>query len=338
MKKLFTIILFILFCFTSATAQNSEYIPKINGTIRARYEIDLYGGKSRFQVRNARLAVSGKISKMISYKAEIDFCDAGEIKVKMLEASIGLQPIENLKINFGQLRMPIGMDSFRSPHLQYFTTNSFISDQITNVRDVGITVGYDANIGFPAVFEVAAFNGLGVTNQTTWLRKFGFAAKAQFMFFEGFNFTTSFLSIQPQNVRMNVFDVGAYYKFCNFHVEAEYALKMYEDNLFQNVHTLNTFVNYDIYTPTCNWLEKVSVLARYDYMDDHSNGVFVDGETNLIISDYARQRITAGTTLHLPTKYRAEIRLNYECYFYREGALFPPNEESRVILEFMVRF
>lgn len=101
----------------SATAQESKnpYLPQIHGTIRAKYEYEPQIDKGRFEIRNARLSVEGKIIPIVRYKAEVDLSDEGSIK--MLDAYVRLQPKGRLKFTFGQMRVPFSIDAHRSPHL-----------------------------------------------------------------------------------------------------------------------------------------------------------------------------------------------------------------------------
>ena len=57
---------------TTGSFIKSEYIPEIHGTIRAKYEYEPTIGKGRFEIRNARMSVEGKIIPIVRYKAEID--------------------------------------------------------------------------------------------------------------------------------------------------------------------------------------------------------------------------------------------------------------------------
>ena len=55
-------------------------------------------------MRNARISVDGNITPIISYKAEIDLCDEGSIK--MLDAYTRLKPVKSLQFTIGQMRVP----------------------------------------------------------------------------------------------------------------------------------------------------------------------------------------------------------------------------------------
>ena len=114
--------------------------PKIGGTIRSKYEYQTEEGEGRFEVRTARINVTGKVTKEVSYKAEIDLCDEG--KIKMLDAYTRIKPWSTLQFTIGQERVPFTIDAHRSPHQQYFANRSFIAKQVGNVRDVGAEVGY----------------------------------------------------------------------------------------------------------------------------------------------------------------------------------------------------
>lgn len=62
-----------------AVAQdNQKRSMKIGGTLRSKYEYQTSEGEGRFQVRTARVNVSGTLSPVVSYKAEIDLCDEGK--------------------------------------------------------------------------------------------------------------------------------------------------------------------------------------------------------------------------------------------------------------------
>lgn len=126
---------------TSTTAPQEDRLPvNIHGTIRSKYEYQTQENEGRFEVRNARVSVDGKLSPIIGYKAEIDLCDEG--KIKMLDAYTRLKPAQGLQLTLGQMRVPFTIDAHRSPHQQYFANRSFIAKQVGNVRDVGFAAGY----------------------------------------------------------------------------------------------------------------------------------------------------------------------------------------------------
>lgn len=318
-----------------------DLTPKVHGTIRGKYEYQTEEGDGRFQVRNARVSLEGNVAKAVEYKAEIDLSDEGQIK--MLDAYTKIKPVRGLDFTIGQMRVPFTIDAHRSPHQQYFANRSFIAKQVGNVRDVGATVGYSFNVGIPIILQAGMFNGSGLTNQKDfWTNNINFSAKAQIFIPYGFNITLSTQKIRPDHIAVMMYDAGAYYHAHGWHVEAEYLFKHYEDNAFKNVHAFEAFVNYDIPLRKC-FFTKISPLLRYDYMSDHSDGMrYLDGEENtegsLIINDYQRSRITGGLTFSIAKPFISDIRLNYEKYFYRSGAIAKPSERDKIVIEVMTRF
>ncbi len=323
----------------TAWAQNEgekkeTYPVEVHGTIRSKYEYQTEEGEGRFEVRNARINVEGKLSEIIKYKAEIDLCDEGSIK--MLDAYTKLTPVDDFEFTIGQFRVPFTIDAHRSPHKQYFANRSFIAKQVGNVRDVGASIGYTLDAGFPIILEAGLFNGSGLTNQKNyWTNEVNYSAKAQFFFPKGFNLTLSAQKIKP-SVAVMMYDAGAYWDNSNWHIEAEYLYKHYADNAFQAVHAFDSFISYSIKTHK-GLIQSVTPLVRYDFMTDHSNGT-MDDEGKLTINDYKRSRLTGGVTLSLKKPFTSDIRLNYEKYFYRDGAVALPSEKDKIAIEFMTRF
>lgn len=318
-----------------------DLTPKVHGTIRGKYEYQTEEGDGRFQVRNARVSLEGKVAKAVEYKAEIDLSDEGQIK--MLDAYTKIKLVRGFDFTIGQMRVPFTIDAHRSPHQQYFANRSFIAKQVGNVRDVGATLGYSFNVGIPIILQAGMFNGSGLTNQKDfWTNNINFSAKAQFFIPRGFNITLSTQKIRPDHISVMMYDAGAYYHAHGWHIEAEYLFKHYEDNAFKNVHAFDAFVNYDIPLRKC-FFTKISPLLRYDYMSDHSDGMrYLDGEENtegsLMINDYQRSRITGGLTFSIAKPFISDIRLNYEKYFYRSGAVAKPSERDKIVIEVMTRF
>ncbi|WP_373175044.1 porin [Prevotella merdae] len=350
MKKITTLALLLLPLSTVAMAQekasttadeDNRTTVNIHGTIRSKYEYQTEEGEGRFEVRNARISVDGQLSPIIMYKAEIDLCDEG--KIKMLDAYTRLKPVQGLQFTIGQMRVPFTIDAHRSPHQQYFANRSFIAKQVGNVRDVGAALGYTFNVGIPIILEAGLFNGSGLTNQKDyWTKSVNFSAKAQMFFPHGFNLTLSTQKIKPDNVAVMMYDAGAYWQSHGLHLEAEYLYKHYANDAFEAVHAFNTFASYDIQTGG-NIVKYVTPLLRYDYMSDHSDGMrYLDGKANeagkLMINDYQRSRLTGGVTLSLRKPFVSDIRLNYEKYFYRKSGIAKASEKDKIVVEFMTRF
>lgn len=316
--------------------EGKDYIPEFHGTIRAKYEYQTTMNAGRFEVRNARISATGNVLPKVAYKAEIDLSDEGSIK--MLDAYARLFLVRGLTVTAGQMRVPFTIDAHRSPHQQYFANRSFIAKQVGNVRDVGVTLGYTLPTDMRVNVEAGLYNGSGLTNQTEWHKEVNYSAKAELWFTPAFNLTLSAQGIQPDRVRMQSYDAGMYYEAGGWHVEAEYLFKRYSKNAFDEVHSLDAFANYDLPLKK-GVFTKVSFLARYDMMTDQSDALTTDETTGaLLTTDYKRHRLTGGLTFSLGKAFHADLRLNYEKYFYPQGSIAKESEQDKIVLELMVRF
>lgn len=320
---------------TSDSIRKTEYMPEIHGTIRAKYEYEPPIDKGRFEVRNARLSVEGKIIPIVRYKAEIDLSDEGAIK--MLDAYIRLLPKDKLDFTLGQMRVPFSIDAHRSPHLRFFANRSFIAKQVGDVRDVGAAVSWKFGKRLPVTLEGGVFNGSGLTNQKNfWTNNYNFSFKASTVIARQLNVTLSCLKANAGDVNTMLYDAGAYWKNGRWHIEAEYLRKYYAHDAFRPVNAVDAFAVFRL--PLKKGLTALSFLGRYDYMSDHSNGS-TDDNGMLTVSDPERHRLTGGMTLGFGRKaLQADIRLNYEQYFYKKGVTPGISEQNKLVVEFVAHF
>lgn len=339
MKRITAATAFLL-CILGTTAlttqEKSSYLPEIHGTVRAKYEYEPQISKGRFEVRNARISVEGMALKMVSYKAEIDLSDEG--KIKMLDAYVKLDPLKRLKFTIGQMRVPFTIDAHRSPHKQYFANRSFIAKQVGNVRDVGAVVSYEIPTPFHFIVEGGIFNGSGLTDQKDfWTKTYNYALKIQANPADRFNITLSTQRIRPENISIYLWDAGAYFDDGRWHIEGEYLRKVYANNSFPAVDAVDAFIARHF--PVKKFPSRITPLVRYDYMSDHSNGI-ADDSGRLTVNDNARHRATGGVTLGLEIGKAvwAEIRLNYEKYFYKSGVTPGISDRDKLVIELMCRF
>ncbi len=315
--------------------------PTINGTIRGKYEYQPQDAKGRFEVRTARISATGSITEKVDYKAEIDLCDEG--KIKMLDAFARIKPDKRLAFTIGQMRVPFTIDAHRSPHQQYFANRSFIAKQVGNVRDVGAMATYKFKYIIPVTLQAGIFNGSGLTNQKDfWTKNINYSAKVQFHVTDNTNLVMSIQKIHPDTCSVYMYDVGINQRFGNLFVEGEYLMKTYAHGAFKDVHSCDVFACYDIPLHKC-FFSKISPLVRYDYMSDHSDGMrYLNGKEDksgiLAINDYERSRLTGGATFSISKPFLSDIRINYEQYFYRHGATPKVSEKNKIVIELMTHF
>lgn len=316
-------------------ADSVRHRPEVHATIRAKYEYQPQTGKGRFEIRNARVSIGGRMLPIVDYKAEIDLSDEGAIK--MLDAYVRLRPKKGLRFTVGQMRVPFTIDAHRSPHAQYFANRSFIAKQVGSVRDVGAAVSCTFFRRCPLTLEAGIFNGSGLTGQKDfWTGDYNCSFKVQTTVARRLCLVAGYQRADAGDTKVAMYDAGAYYESGRWHVEGEYLRKRYAGGDFPAVNAADAFAAYRL--PVGRLFSAVSFLGRYDYMSDHSKGRR-DETGALTVDDPERHRLTGGVTLSLGSKrLQADIRLNYERYFYRSDALPAVSERDKAVVEFVCRF
>lgn len=340
LTRLFCTLLTVLACY-DVMAQK----PEIHGVLRGKYEYQPELESSRYEIRNARLSVSGKLVERSQYKLEVDLCDETEIKMK--DAWVRLLPYNSLRLTIGQQRMPFTIDAHRNPANQFFANRSFIAKQVGNMRDVGFQIGYDfLNSKRRKLLSLDAgmFNGSNIDNQKqAWFKEPGYSARIQYFPIAGLAIVPSIQHqrIAERKAAYTSLDMGAYYKTGGWHLEAEYLRKMYRDDVFSDCSSVDVMA---IYTQDIkkadSFFESVSYQGRYDYMQDHSSGQsgFDESAKKLLLTDAERHRMTLGVCLGVRNSYfPTEIRFNYERYWYPHGGA-KESELDKLVCELAIKF
>lgn len=314
-------------------AEKSKYVPTFSGTLRARYEYLTQENLSAFRVRNIRLGIDGYVAPIMSYRAEVDFADWGKIAV--IDAYIRLTPVEGLYFNFGQGRMPFTLAAHRQPHQQYFVNRAFVARHL-GIRDVGISGGYSFR-KIPLTVQASFFNCSGTdVGKAFFTNKYGFTVKLYSQITDKWYLTASTARLKRGTAWSQDWDLGAYFDNGLWHVEAEYLRKQYVHDVFRPVNTYDFFV-YRNFPIEKHMIGGISGALRYDYISDHSSGI--PTEEGVLVADNPEcHRLTAGATLSLKTKFQADIRLNYEKYFYKKGVAVSPTDGDRLVLEVIAHF
>jgi hypothetical protein len=336
-----------LVCTLTAGAQDTDKNVTVvpTGTVRTKFEYQPGERNGRFDVRTARFGIGGKIYNRLDYKMEIDLSDEG--RMRMVDAYVGAKIYKGLNFNIGYMRVPFTIDAHRSPHLQSFANRSFIAKQMGSVRDVGASLGWKFGTRVPLNIQVGMFNGSGLPEdlQRYWTRTFNYSAKVQAWVLPSLTLVGGYQTTRPGNVRIHMFDAGATWRNGRWLVEGEYLRKNYMETAFAGANSVDAFVCYGI--PLARGpFERISFLGRWDFMSDHSDGLPVDETSGwddglnrpLSLDDYARHRATAGVTFSLGLPFTADIRVNYEKYFYRTGAIIEPSDHDKIVVELMAHF
>ena len=336
-KKTLLIIFLLNSLYLLAQETNNSYTPRIEGTIRGKYEYFTELDEHRFQVRNARFSVRGNISPISSYKAEIDLSDEG--RTRMLDAFVKLQSLDWCDFIIGQQKVPFSTDNLRSPHQYYFANRSFMGKQLTNLRDVGVSVNVFNKNKLPFNLALGAYNGLGLYTQDKTIKLEDLSYAARFVFFpeKPFQFSLNANTISPDSIRMTYYNAGVFFDHQNFHFETEYLFKTYSENeLLDRKHTTGYLIlaAYDIKTPKLKNINKISPVFRYEGMTKNLKYQVQNSSSVNIITDEARSRFSSGLIISLAKPFVNDIRLNYERYFWEDGT----HADSKFVAEFVVKF
>lgn len=327
----------LAFCALTLAAEEAEkidYMPEFHGAIRARYEADLNEDLSRFQVRNARLSLAGRVAPAISYFAQVDLCNQGKMQFLDAWGRLGFTP--EFYLQAGQFRMPFGVEPFFAPGNYLFSNRSFIGKQICNYRGTGAKLGYSF-ARFPLTLEAGAFNSAYMEDHTVWSRRFSYAAKAEYIL-ANTTFSAGYETIAPYAVRFNNADFAMAWKCGRWWLQGEYMYKHYcRMSALADTHSWLLFADYS-FPVRLAMFNRASVQGRYDGMTDNSNGKpGADGEVT--VTDAAANRITIGGTLtYTYKKVHADVRLNFEKYFYHSGTPYPRGFDNLLSAELVVRF
>ena len=334
------ILLFILFtinCIASASDSIKVYTPRIEGTIRGKYEYFTEISEHRFQVRNARFSLKGNVSPIASYKAEIDLSDEG--KTKMLDAYVKLQPKKWWSFTIGQQKVPFSTDNLRSPHELYFANRSFMGKQLINLRDVGASANFLNEKHMPLDLIIGIYNGLGLYTQdkTMNLNELSYAFRLILLPKNPFKISLNAITIQPANIRMTFYNAGLMYDIGNFHIESEYLYKTYSANSILDRNYTTGYVLFGAYkfaTPKFANMKSISPVLRYDGMTKNLKYEIQNSSSISSKIDEARNRVSGGLIISLAKPFINDIRLNYERYFWPDGKA----TDSKIVAEFVVHF
>ena len=324
-------------------SKTSKFMPGLHGILRGKFEYEPDLNAGRFEVRNARLSVVGKLPLCSEYKMEIDLCDEGEMKMK--DAWVRVIPWKTLRLSLGQQRMPFSIDAHRNPSAQFFANRSFIAKQVGDMRDVGFLAGFDFTDRKQrkvASLDAGIFNGSNLNNQkSAWFTSPGYSARLQYYPVPGLSLVPSVQhqQIADRQASYTSLDMGVSFQRKGWLVEAEFLHKFYAKDAFHDCNALNTMLGYDQFLKKEKSLvESIGYLARYDYMQDHSSGNSGMAGSLLKLTDAERHRLTLGVTFALRNPYfPTHLRLNYEKYWYPHGGA-KESEQDKLVCELMIKF
>lgn len=305
-----------------SSAVKSDYLPDIDAVLKVKAEYDLDKSLIRFEVRNARFGLKGKINDLMSYKIELDLSDEG--KMKMLDAYVRLTPLKNLDIYMGQRKIPFSTDYMRNPAENIFANRSFLAKYINDgMRDIGFYLDYKFGNSVPVDILLGAVNGTG-NNNPQWIERPNLVSRVVFGRETGFRATGNLYYGEAEN-KDNLALYGGELRFNNgnFLIESEYISRNWTDSI--RIHDDGLYIHsyYNVIL-TDKIVKIITPTVRWDYMGDLLCSGRIDAS-----------RMTLGVNIGFePKQFYSEIRLNYENYF--KSSL--PIHTDKLTLEFIARF
>lgn len=314
----------------------SFYIPEVHGVARARYEIDVDNGEGRFQVRNARVNLSGHIMPRLRYYLNTDFCDKGSVKVLDVWARVDIG--RRWFVQAGQFRIPFGTDNFRGPGTYLFANRSYLGKYVNNVRAVGIKGHYTLPWGKGNYIEAGMFNSATISDHDVWSKDYAYAVKVSQQATPWLRFETGFESIEPSHVRMNLWGASAIVSFGEFHAEAEYMRTVYTNDMHPSSNVYNIFADWGLPVKV-GIFDRWSIQGRLDAISSHSDGKEINEQGFLTTTMTSQQRMTLGSALSYTFgKVHALVRLNYEKVFGGDDFDSDDIHGNRFVAELVVQF
>lgn len=321
MKYLLVVVLTaIIYIPTLFSQENNPYNPNISLTVRTKAEQNLNNANLLFYVRNARFAVRGKVSELISYKAEIDWQDEDEID--MLDAVINFRLTDNFTIRLGQQKQPFSYEYQKNPFEFDFANRNFINKRMCKgLRDIGLLAEYRTNILIPTELYLGIFNGNGINTLEKDYSKV-VSSRIDLFPFDNYRFSVSGVKGRLVKDEVEMINISTEYNTKHWHFDTEVGQKKMLD-IGTKFYGFYSVIAYNSYHET-KYFNKITYALRWEmYNRDPDEG------------KESPRRFSGGLTFHLPSeKFPSTIRFDYEKYLYRNDT---PSNEDKFTIEFAIR-
>ena len=302
--------LFLLSICSLGFSQENYPSFKFDGTLKNKFEYTPSTGKYRFDVRNSRLGLKGKITPKMDYRAQVELSNEGKFQV--LDLSGTIRPFEGLSLTFGQTGIPIFNGYTTNPGTMIFANRTFLAKYYAGTRDIGLLATYELPVQFPVALDFGIFNG-NVTNDPQWTDNFSYSARVSLCNMKGWRSTLKIYDY-PLNEKTHYLLYGAdlRYEASNWKVESEV---MKRDDKINHIDLFSGYLQgaYAFKIKNENYLfNSVIPALRYDFIDQYKNDDTLDVN-----------RYTLGLGFGIGKKYfNSILRLDYEIYDINHGLDF----------------
>jgi hypothetical protein len=279
------------------------YTPKISGLLKTRWEYCFDDNTNRFDIRNARLKIGGKLNRFVDYGTQIDYSAHG--KLSFLDGYVQLKPQNNLTLWVGQFIVRFSENYVVSQYQNIFANRSFVAKFVNpDTRDIGMQLDY--KIVNTLTMHLGVYNGAGINNPQ-WQKSPFVLSRLVYGTMNGFRAGVKCYggkTVAGDKIANYGFDLR--YAGERYSVETEYVVK---DSLNTGVYLSAAYLQGSYRFSTDRKKAKyLTPTLRYDAMG-----------YDLFEKGFAVNRLTAGLNIGLDVKYMdAELRFNYE-YFMKQN-------------------
>lgn len=328
--------------------ESVSYVPKIDGAVKVKLEVDLQDAAYRFNVRNSRFGVRGNVSRSMYYRIQVDFNNEG--KISILDSYVGYS-IGGFDAKLGQQQYHFSTDLDRGPTTNMFANRSFLAKYLTSYygnevsdgkivsyvktlgsRDLGLSMSYHFKTDLPLNLIAGVFNGSG-TNNPEWGKRVNLMGRIELGGKEGLQGSVAYYhGYSPQHVTVEEHNgtfvtkdfeqklrmVGGELRYTRggLLLEGEYArryLCMKGATAMMATALVQGYYRFQL--PKCPMIDYIAPIARWDM----GNNVDYLNVQNNLRETFSANRITVGVNFGFGSKWiQSEIRLNYEKYLLKE--------------------
>ena len=331
--------IFLLFCLLLILPAQEEqstsiFTPSIafDGLLKSKFEYAEKTNSSRFSVRNSRMGITGDITSLVSYRAQLELSNEGKFSVLDLYGAI--LPFDGFIVKLGQQGIPVNNSYITSPGKLLFANRAFIGKYFTpGTRDIGISATYDFKLNnLPIGIDAALFNG-NVINNPVWTQTPSYSARLRLGTMKGFR-TTAKMYKYPKNEELNfmIYGVDLRYEADNWKVETE---MMHRTNKPDNNKLISTYLQGAYWFPLpddMKLFKNIITAARWDAIGSNETATDID-----------LNRLTMGIGFSLTrAPFDSLIRIDYEHYLSKNDLpLWSRSEEetsNKLTVELLFNF
>lgn len=280
------------------------YAPEISGLIKTKWEYCFDDTSSRFDVRNARLKIGGKLNRFVNYGMQIDYSAHG--KLSFLDGYVQLKPWNSLTLWVGQFIVRFSENYVISQYQNMYANRSFVAKFVNpDARDIGMQLDYKISNIIPLTAHVGVYNGGGINNPQ-WQRSPFVLSRLVYGTMNGFRAGVKYhggKTVADDRIANCGFDLR--YAGERYTLETEYVVK---DSLNTSAYLSAAYLQGAYFFPLNT--KMVRYLAPTVRSDAMGYDFFDRG--------FDISRLTLGLNAGLGiNRMDAEIRLNYEYFMKR---------------------